>query len=492
MGRHALSRRPTRVQVQPASAATQPAALDSTAGPVPARKRDISEAKILRQIIVDQANAGASNLAIILMASHALGNSSGYFVIIFTVYSIALGASRALVGDPTLIHPAEARERPGEPMGAAILLGFGLGALILAAGGVTLIWNREFGYALMALSIFIAPLLMQDLGRELGFATKRPGRAISLDSLWLVLVVVGAVGLHMAHTHSLAWFVVVWGGTGAISSVLTFSQNRGFPIAFSIGWIRFTWPFSWRYLISYSANQGASLVGTSAIGAVAGKAALSGVGGNVSLVRVFGMVQIAAVAAGTSRVARSSLRPRQVLGLGAKFSFLTTFVAAINGLILVALPDRIGEAVLGVPVWHAAKPLLWANAAQILCLGVITGARAGMLGMRAARFTVKIDVTTTIVVLAATVIGVAVDGVLGAFWAVGIGQAAMAIVWWSVFRWYTATQPDVPLAFADETTDHPDHEAVDAAISADVADQSSVASLGTRPLRELSPWAAWR
>jgi hypothetical protein len=225
---------------------------------------------------------------------------------------------------------------------------------------------------------------------------------------------------------------------------------------------------------------------------VAGKTALSGVGGNISLVRVFGTFQIAAVAAGTSRVARSSLRPRQVFGLGAKFSMLTTAVAAINGLILVALPDRIGEAVLGGPVWHAAKPLLWANAAQIICLGIITGARAGMLGMRAARYTVKVDVVTTVVVLAATVIGVVLDGVLGAFWAVGIGQAAMAFVWWSLFRWYTATQPDVPLAFASE---QPADAAVTPgvqAISVAVPDQSSVASLGTRPLRELSPWAAWR
>lgn len=486
MGRHEISRRPSP-EVQ------SPAAVETAPGEAPApRTRDASESKVLRQIIIDQAIAGASNVGIILMAAHVLGTTSAFFGIIFIVYSLALGASRALVGDPTLIHPAEARERPGEPIGAAIMLGLGLGVLILAAGGITLIWNREFGLGLVALAIVIMPLLLQDLGRELGFATKRPQRAIALDTWWLVLVIVGAVGLHLAHTHDLAWFVIVWGGTGSLASMLTFSQNRGFPIALNIDWIRFTWPFAWRYLISYSANTGASLVGTSALGVVAGKTQLAGVTGNVSLVRVFGMVQIASVAAGTSRVARSSLRPRQVLRLGAKFSALTTFVAAVNGLILVALPDRVGEAVLGGPVWHAAKPLLWANAAQILCLGIITGARAGMLGMRAARFTVKIDVATTVVVLAATIIGVTVDGVLGAFWAVGIGQAAMAIVWWSVFRWYAATQPDVPLAFATETTDDPDHEAVDAAISADVADQTSVASLGTRPLRELSPWAAWR
>jgi len=454
--------------------------------------REISESKALRLITIDQAIAGASNLAIILLASHVLGRSSGYFVIIFTVYSLALGASRALIGDPTLIHPEEARDRPGEPIGAAVVLGVGLGALILGAGAITTIWNHEMGSALMVLAVVIMPLLLQDLGRELGFATKRPGRAISLDSLWLLLVIAGAVGLKLTHTHALGWFVAVWGGTGAVAAVLTFSQNRGFPITLGIGWIRFTWPFSWRYLLSYSANSGASLVGTSALGAVAGKTALSGVGGNVSLVRVFGTFQIAAVAAGTSRIARTALRPREVLGLGAKFSALTTTVAALNGLVLVVLPDRIGEAVLGGPVWEAAKPLLWANAAQILCLGIITGARAGMLGMRAAKYTVKIDVVTTVVVLAATVIGVVVHGVLGAFWAVGIGQAAMAIVWWSMFRWYVAQQPDVAVVHRKDEPPVANEPPPESVIAAAAADQSSVASLGTRPLRELSPWAAWR
>lgn len=412
------------------------------------RTDEASEAKTLRMITIDQVIAGSSNIAIILLASHQLGTSSGLFGIIFIVYSLALGMSRALVGDPMLVHPLEAKERPGEPIGASILLGFALGALILVAGGIGLVWNTEVGLALIVLGIFIGPLLIQDLGRYLGFATKRPGRAISLDTIWLALVVVGAVVLKLTDTHVLAWFVAVWAGTGALAGLLTFWQNHGNPITLTLAWIRFTWPFSWRYLISYSSNQGAALVGTSVVGAVAGKAALSGVTGNVTIVRPFGTFQIAAVAAGTSRVARSSMRPREVFALGMKFSTLTTVVAAINGLVLLALPDRIGKAFLGGPVWELAKPLLWANAAQVICLGIITGARAGMLGMRAARYTVKIDVATTVLVLVATVVGVAVHGVLGAFWAVGIAQAVMATVWWSTFRWYTRSQPDIPLAFA--------------------------------------------
>ena len=123
------------------------------------------------------------------------------------------------------------------------------------------VWNHNLGFAMMALAVCISPLRCRP-GRYLGFATKRPSRAVQLDSLWLIAVIVGAVILIKLHAESLFWFVIVWGGTGGASAFLTFSQNRGAQIRLGVHWIRYTWPFSWRYLISYSASQGAGLIAT--------------------------------------------------------------------------------------------------------------------------------------------------------------------------------------------------------------------------------------
>ena len=80
---------------------------------------------------IDQAIAGASNLLFSLLAAVLLDPKSfGFWAILFLVYTILLGVSRALVGDPMLVHPKELPwRRPGDLIGACIVLGLTLGAL---------------------------------------------------------------------------------------------------------------------------------------------------------------------------------------------------------------------------------------------------------------------------------------------------------------------------------------------------------------------------
>ncbi len=106
-------------------------------------------------------------------------------------------------------------------------------------------------------------------------------------------------------------------------------------------------------------------------------------------------------------------------------------------LVLLVLPPRVGETVLGAS-WHATQPLLLPTGIQIVWIGVFTGVRAGLLGTRAIRKVMLTDVATTLVVLTATIVGAVIDGVRGAWWAVAIGQGLMAIVWWITFWKHTS------------------------------------------------------
>jgi O-antigen/teichoic acid export membrane protein len=110
--------------------------------------------------------------------------------------------------------------------------------------------------------------------------------------------------------------------------------------------------------------------------------------------------------------------------------------------VLLVLPDSLGEAVLG-DSWKVAEPLLLATGAQIVFLGLMTGPRAGLLGMRAINRVMLIDVATTVLVFAASIAGAAVDGALGAVWAITAVQAAVAVAMWGTFlaqtRRYDAT-----------------------------------------------------
>jgi O-antigen/teichoic acid export membrane protein len=387
----------------------------------------------LSLITVDQAIAGGSNVLIAVLAARLLDAASfGLFGIVFLLYVMAQGVSRALVCDPLLVHPVEAEERKREVIGTSGLLGLALGFGVILIGLAMLLVDDRLGAALIVLGGFLPLLVLQDLGRYLAFAAQRPTAALTLDVTWLVLLVGAVVPLFVTDTESLAWFIAAWAGSGAVAGLLLFVQHRGLGVRLGLDWLRYTWGFSWRYLISYMATQGGALAGSSAVGAIAGARALGGVQGAILLVRPFMTFQIAVIAASIGHVTRSLGAEGAIRRHVAGTTVITTAAAAANLAVMLVLPDSAGEAVLG-DSWEVAEPLLLATGVQIVFLGLMTGARAGLLGMRAIRQVMRIDVMTTALVLIASIVGAVINGALGALWAVAIVQALVALVIWITF-----------------------------------------------------------
>jgi hypothetical protein len=109
-------------------------------------------------------------------------------------------------------------------------------------------------------------------------------------------------------------------------------------------------------------------------------------------------------------------------------------MAVVNLIVVVALPDRLGELVLG-DTWRLAKTLLWAAGLQMVFIGMTSGVRSTLLGVRAISTTLRVDIAQTLVTFGATILGAIVWGnVLAAFWTVAVGQGAMAVIWWAVYR----------------------------------------------------------
>lgn len=396
-----------------------------------------SAGRRLRVITIDQAIAGASNVLIAVLAARLLGVASfGLFGLVFLVYVLVQGVSRALVCDPLLVHPLEAQDRRGEVIGTSCVLGLLLGVAVLLAGFVVQLWLASLGNALMVLAVCVPLLVLQDLGRYLAFALQRPGSAVVLDVAWLVLLFGAVAALIATDTRTLAWFIAAWAGSGAVAGLLLLWQHPAREVRVGLSWLRYTWPFSWRYLISYSSTQGAALGASSGVGAIAGATALGGLQGALLLVRPFMTVQVAAIAASVGEISRSLGADQGLRRRVARISALTTGMALVNALVLLALPDRLGELVLGAS-WEAAEPLLLATGVQIVCLGAMTGTRAGLLGLRAIRKVMVIDIATTVMVLVASIAGAAIDGVTGALWAVALGQALLAVAWWIAFLTHT-------------------------------------------------------
>ena len=387
----------------------------------------------LRVITIDQLVSGASNVLIAVLAARLLGVASfGLFGIVFLVYTIAIGVTRALVSEPLLVHPEEAKQRRGEVIGSIALLSLGLTVLLIIVGLVARIFNASLGDSLLVLAVCLPLLVLQDLGRYLSFATQTPGFAVVLDAVWLIAMLGGVAVLFARDGRTLASFIAAWAGSGAAAGVLLFARYplRGVRLGFS--WLRYTWGFSWRYLMAYTSTQGAQLGASSGLGAIAGGRALGAVNGGLLLTRPFTTFQSASMAAGIGEIRRSATATEGRRHV-ARTAWLTTAVAVLNGLVIVTLPTKLGEVVLGAGTWHAARPIMLAVGVQIVCMGLMTGARAGLVGMRRIREATTIDVVSSIALVAVSIGGALIGGLVGCMWALAVGRALFLIPWWVTF-----------------------------------------------------------
>jgi O-antigen/teichoic acid export membrane protein len=389
-----------------------------------------SSARRLSTITIDQAIAGGSNVLIAVLAARILDTALfGLFGLVLLLYGMVLAANRALVGGPLLVHPDEARERTREVIGSGIVVGFVLALVLLVLGLLAHLWDPRLGQAVIVLAVFMPWLILQDLGRFIGFALQRPALALRLDLAWLLLLLAGVAVLVVLEVESLSWFIATWAGSGAVAGAsLLFRRGEEFP-RLGIAWLRTTWSYSWRYLVGSVTSQGSMLAGASGVGAVAGARELgSGIGATL-MVRPFMTFQIAAMAAGVSDVANDRSDRATVMRHVKRTTVVTTSIAVINTIIMLVLPDTLGRLVLG-ETWEYTQPLLLAAGIQVVLLGLITGPRAALLGLGIVRVSIPLDIISSLLYTVLMVIGAYINGALGAVWAVAAGLAVMTVVWW--------------------------------------------------------------
>lgn len=381
-------------------------------------------------ITVDQLISGGSNVLIAILAARLLNPTQfGLFGIVFLVYMILVGISRGLVSDLVLVHPTESRERPGDAIGAALVVSTPVAIALAGVGYGLSQWNHTLGVALIVLAACLPLLVLQDVGRYLSFATRRPMRAVVLDSVWLVVMFALVAVLATRHGRTLASVIAAWGGSGAVAGVMVFVWYDVRQVRLSLAWIRSTWALGWRYLLSYFSMQGAALGMTSEIGGIAGTRALAGVQGTLVLVRPYTVFQTAISTAVIGEVAHAAGEPRRIWRQTITTSTLTGAIAAVTLAVMVALPTRLGHTLLGAS-WHLTQPLLLPAGLQIVVAGLVTGPLAALLGMKAVRKALTLNVCTTVVMLIGAGAGAAANGAKGALWLVDAGVGLMMVVTW--------------------------------------------------------------
>lgn len=382
---------------------------------------------------IDQAIAGSSNVLFAVLAAHVLDVASfGLFGVVFLTYTVAQCVVRALVSDPLLVHAVDAAGREHEILGTGAALGLCLGAaLLLVSLGVGAA-DQRLGDALTVLAIAMPLLALQDLGRYLAFATSRPARALVLDVTWLAAGLVSSAAVVIAGQRSLAALITAWAGSGALAGLLAFRGHPLSQVRLRPTWLRYTWASSWRYLVSYVAGQGSNLGVSGGVSTIAGPGAVGAMQGGLLLVRPFMTIQIAAIAATIGGLARPGVTRAASRRLVLRVSAFTAGVALLNAVALQLVPARLSEAVLG-DVWAVARPTLLPIGVFVVCIGLGTGARAGLMGRKAITQMMLLDVGLGVTAVPGAAFGASLGGASGAMWACAIAQALATLATWRAF-----------------------------------------------------------
>jgi O-antigen/teichoic acid export membrane protein len=407
-------------------------------------------------VTVDQLISSASNLLVLIWVAHALPPAGfGRFSLVFLIYVFTqTGVVRSLVSATVVVHPEDADERPRWVLGTAVLLSVVAGVLCVGAGGILWWAGSALGSPVLLVGLLMPLLAVQDVGRYLGIAQSRPGKAVVLDSIWLVLMAVGIVAVEVVHKPTLLWIVTAWATTGAVAGLWVFVQH-GFPRAreLSLDWLRHRWHFSWRSLVASSSTAIVALVGSSLMAVVSGPVAVAALRAALLLERPSTTVQTAVATSAATDIARERPDNAGLLAYQRRTMILSVAVAALNMLVVLMIPDSVGRLVLG-QVWHVVQPLLLVVGFHVGAFAAQSGVRAALIGRRRIESVMMVDIVGTVLSIVGVVVGAAMADAEGAMWGAVIGQSATAAVWWMVLLRHLSTtaEPAARPVLSDATS----------------------------------------
>jgi O-antigen/teichoic acid export membrane protein len=383
-------------------------------------------------VTIDNVIFSVSSLVVFIWAARELEPVDfGWFSLVLLTYVFVQGSIvRSLVSWTVMMHPEDADTRPGAVLGSALMLAVGAGGLCLAAGVVLQLGDKGLGTALFVVGAAMPLLAVQEVGRFIAFAQAKPGRAIVLDVLWLVLTVIALAAIQTFEHMTLLWMVIGWAGTGAIAGLWVFVQ-QGWPRAhdISLTWLKERWHFSWRSLVAASSSATVALFGAALVAVVSGPLAVAAVRAALLLERPSTTVQVAVATSAGGDIARERPDNAGLLRHQRRAMLAATGVAVLNFGVLFLIPDFVGEMVLG-KVWPLVTPLLLIIGLRVLVMAAQTGVRAALMGRKQISQVMKIDIAGTILSIVGFVIGAYLGDAKGAMWGSLIGLVLTVAGWW--------------------------------------------------------------
>ncbi|MGI8792719.1 MAG: hypothetical protein ACR2H3_06030 [Acidimicrobiales bacterium] len=372
--------------------------------------------------------SASTNILITVVAARTVGlEDFGVFGVLYLLYLTVIGAVRALVGEPALVrvpHPDGWRR---DVFASALALS--MPAAVGLAAGATLL---HANLAALVLAALLPAMAMQDVGRYVGFATRRPEDALRLDVTWGAAQVVALLALGWTGRLTLVSIVAAWAGAASLGGVQALWLNdRVLPMP-TLRWIRASWEYSWRYLATFFMTAGIVQFTGLMLGAVSGATAVGAVRASQVLFGPLNVLFAGAIAVVVPEAARTDARSagtrRRLVSISASLVVAAAAVMAIG----LTLPDRAGRFVLG-ETWPAARELIVPVGLVALFGAVIAGADIGLRAARAVRGRLAVQLRLTPLQLLVPIGGAVLGDAAGYSWGLAAVTAVAAALWWRAF-----------------------------------------------------------
>jgi O-antigen/teichoic acid export membrane protein len=389
--------------------------------------------------VADQILSSLTNFALSVILARAVGSAGlGSFTIVFTAYTTALGISRAATSEPLMVRfsaPPHLAWRDGtaQATGAALLAGVFLGCCCLAAAWLV---GGPLDRPFMALGLTLPGLLVQDCWRYAFFARGQGFRAFANDLVWTLTLIPVLYALLRSDPDSMTWLAVLgWGGTATAAALFGAYQAGVLPAPRrALKWVRSEGHLIWRFMGEFAALGGAGQLIVYAIGVAAGLAALGAFRAGYIL---FGPIQVlylgvSAIAVPELVRALETSGRRRLLWISRLLSITLISAVVLWGVVVLALPDSFGRAVLG-EVWQPARLLASPIMVGWVGTALIAGAAAGLRALAAAGQSLRARLVGSVLAVAGGVSGALWDGARGAIYGLAIAAWVEASVWWWLY-----------------------------------------------------------
>ncbi len=180
--------------------------------------------------VTDQVVSSGSNFATGVAVARLSGISQfGQYMVVVVLWLVLVGLHRAIITEPMVVTARDAddlRARLAHGLAAEVVYGGVTGIVMATAGVLALAGGHSLGVPVLALSVWLPGLLVQDYWRAMAFQQARPGAALANDMVFVAVQAVAVVAFALVGWRSVGYMIGAWGLGGLGGALYGF---RRFP-----------------------------------------------------------------------------------------------------------------------------------------------------------------------------------------------------------------------------------------------------------------------